>query len=220
MQSALKTCNGDRKRVDVLGAELAKQLADKGFDVKFGSNFGTIGIHKHGADHGVSFEIAKHYGIQGAGDYRAQPYDWVTKLDSNLKVDSVIAGFGKQGGDGKGLKDATELANSFDNSKPGDFTDAHREIGRSILYAFESQGMDGVKALESSLSKKIKSENGPVVVRNCDKLTVYHGKSVTDEEALRTFESGDRTGMVKHPSRGWIRTTAKGPEIELPTKKK
>lgn len=222
MRTAYDACGGDPTKVAALGAELSKALEGKGFDVKSGGNHGTISIHKHGADKAVSFELAKSTRA-GLSPLREQTYDWVTKKDlDSVKPETVMADFGKPG-DGKGLKDASELAKLFDKAaSTGDFSEANRELARSARHAYEARGADGVKELESSLGEKCKSENKPLLVVSGDKLTVYQGKVLTSDEAASALENGGlkQAGIIKDSSGRYLKPTAKGPEIDLPAKKK
>ncbi|MBX9667178.1 MAG: hypothetical protein K2X93_06145 [Candidatus Obscuribacterales bacterium] len=222
MRTAYDACGGDPTKVAALGAELSKQLEGKGFDVKSGGNHGTIAIHKHGADKAVSFELAKSTRA-GLSPFREQTYDWVTKKDlDSVKPETVMADFGKPG-DGKGLKDATELAKLFDKAaSTGDFSEANRELARSARHAYEARGAAGVKELESSLGEKCKSENKPLLDVSGDKLTIYQGKVLTSDEAATALENGGlkQAGIIKDSSGRYLKPTTKGLEIDLPAKKK
>ncbi len=221
MRSAREACGGDPKKVAALGDELSKLLSDKGFDVKYGSDTGIINIHKQGSEYGVAFELAR-YTRAGLSDYREQTYDWVTKRDVDTKADEVISSFGKQVENGKGLKDASELTKLFDKAaSTKDFTEAHRELARSALHAFKSRGADGVAALESSLQEKLKSEDGPFLVVGENSLTIFHGKVLSTDEALKAAESGGlkQAGIIKDSGR-YLKPNSKGTEIQLPAKKK
>lgn len=98
IEKAFEGARGNIQQFEKFSEQLQEELADQGYDVKFGRN--RLSIHEQGSPNGVEFTLSGDMNVQTgefSGKARAQAYDWNTKQDVNVAPEEALQLNGEAG---------------------------------------------------------------------------------------------------------------------------
>lgn len=222
MRNASQNFGSDTEKFGAFSDKLREQLKDQKFDIKNGNTVvgRTINIRREGSTNAVQLEFDTKTGMMSA-----TAYDWVTKKDSGLPWNDVAKEFvGPANPAAENLKDHAQVAKLFDEGrKSGNTADAHKEMLKSAVHAYENGGFQEVTAFEERVKGKIQTGGDkPMFVVENGRLHLVYAEPVTNvRDALKAQENpayAAANNMVKHSEHGFVKIKSRGPSVELKKK--